>query len=669
MIIKGVDVSGFATWGADFWRRKKNERIEKEVIWQECWLASVSKFGKTWDNIQDYRSKRYIPVTQQAVEAVAAHLTQGVMPYDEWFQIYGRTPLDDTKAKAVQSLLMWQHQQIGFRTKFAQLVKYACIFGNVPYCVNWEERTQVVPDQDAFVSQMYEAGKVSTAMGEPMPNPDLAAMPMKEQRVYDGPTLEVGNIFDFVVDRHPNDPDHAPRCMRTFKSKAYLLEMQNKEGYSIYEGVEDLNEDSGHNETSDGLKREVYRLEGFVEQPRGQVELLQFEGDLELPGPDGVPTIFKNHILVIANRTKVIRFEPSPFAHGKPSWNMFVLYPEPGEVYGRGIIEPALGLQDVINVRANQVIEANTLVINPMFEVVQDGVFDVNEWLSAPGALAVVAQKGNITPIQQIPQAALGFQEVGFMMSQHNQSTGAQASFTSEAYQKSATEVAAQSGMTQSRNAETIKHIEYNCLTKIVNMQMQLDQQLMDEAVWIRVVGDPQSQTIFDPVSGQPITQQAPVQLKVSPQDIEGDFDCYAVGASNVANSQQQMSQTIQLMSVIAQSPGAQVIKWNELTKTLFDLARVRDSWKFIKTDQEIQLEQQQQLQQQQQQQQQQFAQQLALQGAQQGPQQGSGGPGGANAAGSQPGPSGISSMAGVPEQHGAPAGGPRPEQLAGSRM
>ena len=656
MIRKDVDVSAFANWGADWWRQRKTERLEKERIWQECWLASVSKFGKTWDNLQDFRSKRYIPITQQAVEAVAAHLTQGVMPYDEWFKIYGRTPDDDVKAKAVQALLMWQHQQIGFRTKFNQLVKYATIFGNVPYCVNWEERTQIVPDHNAFVSQLAQHAMNARQMGQPLTPPPIESMPMMEQRTYDGTTLEIGNIFDFVIERHPNNPDHAPRCMRTFKSKAYLLGMQNSEGYSIYEGVEDVQANSGQNEPSDGLKREVYRLEGFIEQPKDQVELLQFEGDLELPGENG-PVIYKNHIMVVANRSKVIRFEPSPFAHGKCSWNMFVLYPEPGEVYGRGIIEPALGLQDVINVRANQVIEANTLVINPLYEVVQDGVFDVDEWLSSPGSIAKVATSGNIRPIQQIPQAALGFQEIGFMMAQHNQSTGAQASFTSEAYQKSATEVAAQSGMTQSRNAETIKHIEYNCLTNIVNMQLLLNQQLMDESVWIRVVGDPQTMTIFDPDTGMPITQQAPIQLRVSPEDIEGNFDCYAIGASNVANSQQQMSQTIQLMSVLAQSPGAAVIKWNELTKTLFDLARVRDAWKFIKTDQEIQIEQQQQ-----------FAQQLAMQQASQGPQQGPGGPGGANSAGSQPRPSGVPSVAGMAEQHGPPSGGPLPEQLGGSR-
>jgi hypothetical protein len=110
MIIKSVDTSGFASWGADWWRKQKTDRIEKERIWQECWLASVSKFGKTWDSLQDFRSKRYIPITQQAVEAVAAHLTQGVMPYDEWMEVYGRTPDDDAKAKANQGLLLWQHQ-------------------------------------------------------------------------------------------------------------------------------------------------------------------------------------------------------------------------------------------------------------------------------------------------------------------------------------------------------------------------------------------------------------------------------------------------------------------------------------------------------------------------------------------------------------------------------
>ncbi len=654
MITPGVDVAAFANWGADWWRKRKSERLEKERIWQECWLAYVSKFGKTWDNIQDFRSKRYIPITQQAVEAVAAHLTQGVMPYDEFFDIYGRTPDDDPKAKANKSLLQWQHHKTGFRTKMNQVIKYSTIFGNVPYCVNWTTRTQVVPDEAAFMQNMMMAQQ-QVQMGM---EPEIAdSAPTMEQRVYDGPTLEVGNIFDFCIERHSNNPDYAPRCMRTFKSKAYLLSMQSSDGYSVYENLDEVHESDGQNDPSDGLKREVYRLEGFIDPPKSMVELLQFEGDLELPGPDG-PVIYKNHILVIANRSKVIRFEPNPFAHGKCSWNMFVLYPEPGEVYGRGIVEPALGLQDVINVRANQVIEANSLIINPVFTHVQDGVFDADEFLSAPGALYPVAAQGNIQPLHVIPQASLGFQEIGFMMAQHNQSTGAQASFTTQDYKKSATEVAASAGMSSGRDAETLKHIEYNLLNPILGMQMQLNQQLMDEAVWIRVAGDPNTGTMFDPNTGMQLNVPGPAVMKVAPMDIEGDFDCFAVGAVNVANAQQQIGQTIQLISVLAQSPAAQVIKWNELAKDLFNLARIRDSWKFIKTDQEIQIEQQQL-----------FAQQLAMQQAQQGPQQGPGKSGGANSAGSQPGPSGVSSLAGMAEQHGAPTNGPDPGQLAGSRL
>lgn len=243
------------------------------------------------------------------------------------------------------------------------------------------------------------------------------------------------------------------------------------------------------------------------------------------------------------------------------------------------------------------------------------------------------------------------------MMAQFNQSTGAQSSFTTQDYQKSATEVAASAGMSQSRNADTIKHIEYSALNPILTMEMQLNQQLMDEAVWIRVIGDPNSGTMFDPTTGMPINAPAPAVMRVAPEDIEGDFDCYAVGASNIANAQQQMGQTIQLISVLAQSPAASIIKWNELAKDLFQQARIRDAWKFVKTDQEIQLEQQQQ-----------FAQQLAMQQAG-GPPQGSGGKGGPNAAGSQPGPGGVSSVARVAEQHGPPTNGPHAGQLAGSRL
>ena len=53
-----------ASWGAEKWRTLKNERIAKERIWQECWLAYDSKFGQTWVDLDAIRCVRHINFSQ-----------------------------------------------------------------------------------------------------------------------------------------------------------------------------------------------------------------------------------------------------------------------------------------------------------------------------------------------------------------------------------------------------------------------------------------------------------------------------------------------------------------------------------------------------------------------------------------------------------------------------
>jgi len=76
--------------------------------------------------------------------------------------------------------------------------------------------------------------------------------------------------------------------------------------------------------------------------------------------------------MVLANRRTVIRFEPNPFIYGKPTWELFTLFPTPNELYGRGIIEPILGINDGIQVRYNQTLEAGALAVNCGFRIFVD---------------------------------------------------------------------------------------------------------------------------------------------------------------------------------------------------------------------------------------------------------------------------------------------------------
>lgn len=634
MISANVDPEKVVSLVTTFWRQKKDERTEKEDIWRECWLAYNAKFGKTWENVKRYRSRRYIPVSTQAVDAVGSHIVQGLMPHENWFRVEGRTPDDQTSAKVMTNLMRWQHFRASWRSNIARAVKQAAIFGNVPWAVLWKEDIRFVPNTEKFAGDLG-----AFAIDGQNPENQRPQMELMPKRQFDGPEFIIHNIFDTVVDRRPDDPDTGLIVLKMVKSKAYVQAMSNPDpstGYRMYEGVDELTSGSQDNETSDSIRQEIDQALGFYNIPKDGVELLVAWGDFEVDGE-----VYPNHVATVANRTKLIRFEPNPFWHGKRPWNMFVMTEDPIELYGKGILESNLGIQDWINVTMNQVIEARAHLVNPEYEVVNDGLFDVENWESGPGNIHLVSQPNSIRPIVKPDQTGIGMETIGFAMAQFNEFTGAMKAFTTQDYQKSATEVNAIAGMVNSRFAELVRHFENKLIVPALEMQIQLNQQMMDEPVWIRVV-EPQQGMNADPMTGQPLSfdSNQPARLKVSPEDVQGEFDLFPVGASWVAKNQQALQQAVQFTQMIAQSPAQNVIKWNAWAKTVLEDTGYQDAYRFVKSDQELMYEQQQAA--------------LAAQMQQQMGQQP--GPGGSEPPQGSTGNRGPQSMAGAPGA--APGGG-----------
>jgi hypothetical protein len=658
MIIPEIDSSAVAGWASSWYSERKNERIMKERIWNECWLAYDCKFGETWADLEDYRSKRYLSLPWQMTESVTSNMVNGVMPSEDWFNILGRTPGDDSGSKLMQALLKWQHYRSGFRNEISEILKQAYIFGNVPIAVDWHEELLDIPDPDAFAAQMAQ-NQMLQAQGMPVPEAQSRQWPTKTVRKYDGPRIKGGNIFDYVQDMNPSNERMALRGMRFFRTIGYLKNMSNidSNGYSLYENIEGLANETIFRESSDSLKMMTERQIGIAKMPKDMVELIQYEGDIEIPNGMGSTTFYPNHILVVANRTTVIRFEPNPFYHGRPTWELFRLYEEPNELYGRGGIEPILGINDGIQCRYNQTIEANSLAVNPQFKYKEDGIFDPDQFISAPGMLHKVADPiNNILPLQIPSEASLSWNEINFGINQLNLITGSSENFGGD---PSATQVSIQAGMSANRTRETLNHINYALLIPILEKEIALNQQLMDEATWVRIVSDTPGQA-NDPVTGLPFTIQ-PQQFQVSPEDIVGAYDVIAVGANQTSQNVQKSKDLLQVTTLIAQSPFANAIKGPEFVNEVYRMGGFFDAWKFIKTPEEIQLEQQQQ-----------FNQQLRLKGSGMG-QKGSGaegsGPGGVSSPGPQPQPGGLASMAGMAEGPGELPGGPNPDQLAGNRL
>jgi hypothetical protein len=506
------------------------------------------------------------------------------MPHDQWFNVDGRTPDDEDQAKVMASLMKWQHFKAKWRTSIARGLKQASIFGNLFWGVLWNTETSWVPDMEAYAGQLG-AFALHGSQDATIQRPD---MPYKVRRNYDGPGFYSWNVFDAVTDRHPDDPDTGMMVLQGYKTLAYIKKMAEPDpvtGYVLYENLDGLTEGSTQTEVSDAIRQEVDADLGFYNMPKDGVKLRTAWGDLYIEGE-----IYHNHVAVVANENTLIRFEPNPYWHGKRPWNLYVQNPDPLEIYGKGDLEVNLGMQDWINARMNQIIEANALIVNPMLEVVNDGVVDIDKFPVYPGAIHLVSQPNSIRPINIPDTTEPGMREVGFAMAQFNESTGAMKAFSSENYQKSAMEVSVTSGMNNVKAAEVVRHMEATLIIPALEMQIQLNQQMMDEPTWIRVAEtDPQSGVDNGFASGTALK-------KVSPEDIQGEFDIFPVGASWLSRDQQQKAQLLQYTQMIAQSPAAQNIKWSPFAQWLLDSSGVPEAYRFVKSAQELFNEQQQQM-------------------------------------------------------------------------
>lgn len=667
MIAPGYDTSAIASWGSQWYEDRKTELQTKHEVWDQCMKAVAFKFGDSWAEVEAYRSQRYLSFPWQAVETVSSSYLNGAIPDNDWFEALGRTPDDDTKAKMAQSLLKWQHFKTDFRQDVAMGIRMGCIVGNVPWCVDWTEEVVSLPDEEGYAAQLAHI-QMMRQMGVTPPDGAIPkAFPYKDVTSYDGPKLKLGNPFDYVQDLRPSDPKFAARGIRFFKSKAYLNEHSQPDpnGYALYENIEAIQDEPTDKDPTDSTQKATLQEKGINPLPKDMVELIQLEGDLEIPNMG----VFRNHILVIANRRTVIRFEPNPFYYGAPSWNLFTLFPDPFSPFGYGLIEPVLGINDGIQCRFNQVVDANTIAINPTFKYKKNGTFDPDTFETLPGGLVPCDDPTNdLQPLVVPDKGSLGLNEVNYLVGLFNQITGASEVFGGGigGDAASATQASLQAQMGAERRRETLNRIN-SWLMEILRRQASLNMQLMDKPQWIRVTGVPAppsldgSMEAADPTTGIPY-EMAPQQLEVRPEDIIGEYDIYTVGANQVSQNRQKAQDLFQLTTAILQSPLAEFIKGDKAVQEFYKMGGFADAWKFVKSEREVKIERQQQ------QAREAMLQQVSAM-ARQTPGGEGGGQGRAGQTGPEPGPRALASLPGVSEGPGPTPGGPDESQMAGNRL
>ena len=269
-----------------------------------------------------------------------------------------------------------------------------------------------------------------------------------------------------------------------------------------------------------------------IDPDRGGLEITELWGTFET---------YENHVLSIGNGSVVLRFEPSPYYHGKDPF-VFTRYTiVPGEVYGVGALEPALPLQFLINTFTNQKVDELSIIINGMFKYVDDGVIDTENLVSEPGACFEVGDIGNLEAIAPSQAVALAYTEVADLERKFEEATGALKLVVGGAQatgdRTTATEVMA---ITQSGNArfnETLAHVENTALAPSLRLYVSNAAQFMEANFVVKAVGE----------------DEAEEWLAISKEDVQGNYSIRPGGSRLVGVRELRLRNLMQYAQVVGQ--------------------------------------------------------------------------------------------------------------------
>lgn len=504
----------------------KDNRRELESRWQLCVEAYASKFSNdAWvaRAIADNRSARYISLTWDAVQNVVAQLMAMVFPNERWFNVEpgrrgGFVMSDDMDAPKVEHLLRYQHDEMKLKAQCRRMFTWLVVTGNCPWAMYWAKESSL--DYPAYTKAMQDwqqkqlqtmqafnqakdewlkqAG-MAQAMGQPMmqppppPPPEMDMPAPTESLIYEGPRLVIGDPFNFVMDDCGNDELTAFRAIQTWRTKAYLkhLSKMDETGYSVYENLEQVQDAERYKDDYFARNPSIAQAFGMVLPNSGAVGLIEacgdFEMNLNVTGNDN--QYIRSWVAVVANNRTLLKFEPTHLWRREPHLQLARLIDQPGQVYGGGLVENALGLVDATNVRLNQILDAAAVSINPEMKVYDDGVYDPELAESGPGAQHIVGDMNNLQPLQKNLQGlSLAFTEVGLLMGLVQQMFRSPNAGASQNGDASATRTARDTSIMGGSLQDIARYVEENALIQILDMQLQHSQQYLDEEIVVKIV-------------------------------------------------------------------------------------------------------------------------------------------------------------------------------------
>ena len=543
-------------------KEAETARQEKEDKWMKWY-----KLYRSYLDEKKYGSNLFIPYVYSIVETVAPRLVTGLFGVRPYLGILPTNSEARKNAKNLEKLIDYQLiTLLNFKTTAANWIKEALIYGTSFLKLGWDYEEGEVPVTEPVAEIMGQALDYETVMQETV--------------IKDQPLIEHVDLFDIYIDPYAKNIDEADYVIhKVFRNLEYLEEMEEE---GIYENVDEVKRGVHDEQQQSSMAERLSEIGMQSQTPSqgdpGKVELIEYWTD--------------DRVVVVANRSVVIRNEENPYHHMSKPFIRLVDTPVPHEIYGIGEIEPVEHLQYNLNTLRNQRVDNVNLIINKMWKVLRGADIDPNQLVSRPGGIVEVDDMEDVQPLVLDNVTHESYQEDEIIRNDIDRTTGVYDYARGEKTDRRETATTASILSDSANERFNLKReiMEDMGLKRLGKMLVSLNKQFIDRSMEVRILGeDAQIGSEVQVGMGfedEDADAEQPTFIEISPEDIIGEFDVMPLGSTvdPAVNKESRLNNLINMYSMFAESP---YVNQAKLIKKILEEADIKNVDELVVEDQE----------------------------------------------------------------------------------
>jgi len=372
-IEKLIDAESLGTKIADMFHKWDTARKPKKEEWKELYKYIYATDTQTTSNSTlPWKNTTTTPKLTQIRDNLYANYMASMFPKRRWLIWEGSGKADETKAKtdAIKAYMGYVIDYPEFKNTVSRLVLDYIDNGNCFAAIDWvDERIET-------------DGQIKTG--------------------YVGPVIRRVSPYDIVMNPTATEFGKSPKIVRTLLSlgevEEHLQRLSTNEGEraaaeaTLSYMKEIRNRASSHNGTINA-KETFYQVDGFGSYQEylesGYAEVLTFYGDLY---DSHAGTLYKNQIIEVVDRHKVVRNEVNPAETGLPPIFHVGWRPRQDNLWAMGPLDNLVGMQYRVDHLENLKADFFDLITFPPLKV--KGYVEDFEW--GPFEKIFVGDEGDV---------------------------------------------------------------------------------------------------------------------------------------------------------------------------------------------------------------------------------------------------------------------------------